>query len=133
VDKLLVALCVFVSGSASVLAQAPTTPPNQSDDAPYLLPPGDYPTRFGDPGYDERKDAARAAAKAKWDKMTPEERTALKKSIANGRQKEPLMGDFGHPGGWAFESTLKEREVAAQKSAADMEKKLNDLRWLMTP
>jgi hypothetical protein len=104
-DKLLVALCVFLFGSASALAQAPTTTPNPSDDTPSFLTPGDYPTRFGDPGYDERKDAARAAAKAKWDKMTPEEKAAAKKAMAEKRRAE-----------------LTKRERAEQKATQTAEK-----------
>ena len=62
-----VALCAFVFGSASALAQSPATQMLPSDIT--LIPLSKL-----DP--DQAK-AARAAAKGKWDAMTPEEHSAV--------------------------------------------------------
>jgi hypothetical protein len=89
VDKLLVALCVFAFGSVPALAYDLDTQPLSKMTT-------------------EEAKAASAAAKAKWDKMTPDEKAAVKKAIANKRVQDltaveavaadqlykPMVGDF---------------------------------------
>ena len=84
INKLLVALCVFAFGSASALAD-------------------DFDTKPISNMTTEEAQAARSAAKAKWDKMTPEEKAAVKRGMAmkmaTNRREEitalesPLVGD----------------------------------------
>ena len=69
--RLLLALCAFACGSACVLAQSPATEPISSDIA--LIPLSSLDT--------EQIKAARAAAAAKWDAMTPKERLAAKAAL----------------------------------------------------
>jgi hypothetical protein len=104
--KLLAALVVGAGalGSALVLAQAPATRPIASEGDAMPLSKMDT----------EQAKTARAAAKAKWDKMTPEEKAAVKKAAAKKKREEltpmeavatestyayrgdgkPLVGDF---------------------------------------
>jgi hypothetical protein len=79
-DKLLVALCVFVFGSALTLAQSPATQPLPSDIT--LIPLSKLDA--------DRAYAARAAAKAKWDKMTPEEQAAVRRRGMAKKSREEL-------------------------------------------
>ena len=100
-DRLFVALCAFVFGSASALADNSDTKPQGPATTPSGTPLiGDFDTTSTD-----QDRAARAGAKAKWDKMTPEEKTAANRTMAQKRRAEltkPLMGDFptraGEPG-----------------------------------
>jgi hypothetical protein len=70
-DKLLVALCVFVFGSALALAQSDTTEPIPADIT--LIPLSKLDA--------EQAKAARATAKAKWKAMTPDEQAAVRKAL----------------------------------------------------
>jgi hypothetical protein len=81
-NKLLVALFAgafaFVSASAIAQGMKPATQPIPSDST--LMPLSKMDT--------EQAKAARAAAKAKWDSMTPEEKAAAKKAVAKKRQQD---------------------------------------------
>jgi hypothetical protein len=83
-NKPLVVVFAFVLA----LIEAPALADGVEKDSPFLFPPGDYPSRFGDPGYSEERAAAKEAAMAKWNKMTPEERAAAKKAARDRRLKD---------------------------------------------
>ena len=114
-NKLLAAMIAgaFVFVSASALAQAPAakpkpaTQPIPSDSS--LMPLSKLDT-------DQAK-AARAAAKAKWDAMTPEEQAALKKSIQNKRVKDlTAMEAYANEQGPYFDPALAKKEAAESKA-----------------
>jgi hypothetical protein len=82
-DKLLVAACAFIFGSALALADGDTEPQGRATTPSGTPLIGDF-----DSMSTEQDRAARAAAKAKWDKMTPEEQAAVKKAAAKKRRQD---------------------------------------------
>ena len=111
-------LAAFVAGSfafvsASAFAQAPAakpkpaTQPIPSDSS--LVPLTKMDT--------EQAKAARAEAKAKWDAMTPEEKAALKKKIANKRVQDlTAMEAYAANEGPVFDAA-QAKKVAAESKA----------------
>jgi hypothetical protein len=128
-NKLLVALIAgalaFVS--ASVLAQAPAPKPKPATHAIEgegdLMPLSKMDT--------EQAKAARAAAKAKWDAMTPEEQAALKKKIANKRVQDLTATEaIAANQGPVFDAAQAKKDAAVSKAlpkptAAERQKDLS--------
>src|SRR5215831_19439477 len=89
-NKLLLALIAsaFAFVAASALAQAPAPAPAKKEPVPTrpIASEGDV-MPLSKMDTDQAK-AARAAAKAKWDKMTPEEQAAFKKSMKQKKQQD---------------------------------------------
>jgi Spy/CpxP family protein refolding chaperone len=87
-NKLLAALIAgaFAFVSASALAQAPAPAPKPKPATQPIPSEGDV-MPLSKMTTDQAK-AARAAAKAKWDAMTPEEQAAYKKAMRKKRQED---------------------------------------------
>src|SRR5215471_21657950 len=85
-NKLLLALIAsaFAFVTASAVAQTPAPKPKPATQA--IPSEGDV-MPLSKMDTDQAK-AARAAAKAKWDAMTPEEKAAAKKAVRNKRQQD---------------------------------------------
>jgi len=99
-------LVAVFAGLVSLIA-APASGESGDKASPFLFPPGDYPTRFGDPGYSEEMAAAKEAAIAKWNKMTPEEQAAAKKAA---RDRKAAREEW--------DKMAPEQQAAARKDAA---------------
>lgn len=87
-NKLLVALIAgtFAFTAASALAQTPA--PAKKEPVPTRAIPSEGDVMPLSKMDTEQAKAARAAAKAKWDAMTPEEKTAYKKAVQKKRQAD---------------------------------------------
>jgi hypothetical protein len=90
-DRLFVALCAFVFGSASALADDGNTKPEGPATTPGGTPLiGDF-----DKMSTDQDRAARSAAKAKWEKMTPEEQADVEKIMrTRKKQDRNAMEDY---------------------------------------
>ncbi|HXX85117.1 MAG TPA: hypothetical protein VEN29_14185 [Casimicrobiaceae bacterium] len=120
-NKLLLALIAsafaFVSASALAQAPAPAPAPAKKDAVPTrpIASEGDVmPLSKMDT---EQAKAARAAAKAKWDKMTPEEQAAYKKAAAKKKRDElTALEAVASETGPTFDAKKAKEEAAASKA-----------------
>ena len=99
-NKLIVALCAsaFAFGSACALAQGDNT----------MMPLTKMDT--------EQAKAARAAAKAKWDAMTPEQKAAARKAAQNKRLGEATALDHVASENMQYDAAMGKKEAAASKA-----------------
>ena len=97
-NKLFVALCasVFALGSVSALADDSSTMPLSKMDT-------------------EQAKAARAAAKAQWAKMTPEERAAAKKA-AQAKNRDAWTATEEISSGIEYDAAKGAKDAAASKT-----------------
>jgi|SRR5215471_5873880 len=88
-NKLLVALIASAFAAVSTSALAQTSPAPAAKPKPATQPiPGEGDLMPLSKMDTDQAKAARAAAKAKWDAMTPEEKTAWKKNMQKKRQAD---------------------------------------------
>jgi len=114
-NKLLVSLIAgaFAFASATALAQAPA--PAAKPATQPIPSEGDL-TPLSKMDTDKAK-AARAAAKAKWDKMTPEEQAAFKKNMKAKRAEElTAMEAVAADQGPVFDAKKAAAEAQASKA-----------------
>ena len=118
-NKLLLALIAsaFAFVSASALSQAPAPAPAKKEPVPTrpIASEGDL-MPLSKMDTDQAK-AARAAAKAKWDKMTPEEQAAYKKAAAKKKREElTALEAVASDTGPTFDAKKAKEEAAASKA-----------------
>ena len=97
-NKLIVALCAsaFAFGSASALAGSDMKPISKMET--------------------EQAKAARAAAKAKWDAMTPEQQAAAKKAARNKKLSDANALDMIANENMTFDPAQAKKEAAQSKA-----------------
>jgi len=128
-NKLLAALIAgaFAFVSASTLAQAPAPKPKP---ATQPIPSEGDVMPLSKMSTDQAK-AARAAAKAKWDAMTPDEQAAYKKAMKKKRQEDLTAFEaVASETGPTFDAKKASEEAKAQKNlpkptAAERQKDLS--------
>jgi acyl-CoA reductase-like NAD-dependent aldehyde dehydrogenase len=117
-NKLLVVLMTsaFAFVAASALAQAPAPAAKQPVPTRAIPSEGDV-MPLSKMDTDQAK-AARAAAKAKWDKMTPEEQAAYKKAAANKKREEltAMEAVAAEGAGIVYDTKKGAAEAAASKA-----------------
>jgi hypothetical protein len=99
-NKLIIALCAsaFAFGSASALAGNDMKPLSKMET--------------------QEAKAAREAAKAKWDKMTPEQQAAAKKSARAKRLQDATALDAVATENMSFDAAQAKKDAAASKAQA---------------
>jgi hypothetical protein len=109
-NKLLVALfaSAFACVSASALAQTKPAPLPQGGADNDLMPITKMDT--------EQAKAARAAAKAKWDAMTPEQRAATRKAAQQKKVAEATALDFVASENMYYDTKMGAKDAAASKA-----------------
>jgi acyl-CoA reductase-like NAD-dependent aldehyde dehydrogenase len=118
-NKLLVALITsaFAFASASALAQAPAATPPAKQPVPTRAIPSEGDVMPLSKMDTDQAKAARAAAKAKWDKMTPEEKAAYKKAASQKKREElTAMEAVAADQGPVFDAKKAKEEAAASKA-----------------
>ena len=107
-NRLLAGLIVssFAFASASAIAQSPKTQPIQTTGVGFVSKMST-----------EEAKAARAEAKAKWDKLTPEQQAAYKKAAAKKKREElTAMEEVAADQGPVFDAKKASEEAKASKA-----------------